>query len=82
MAGLDYNSLLISLRLQPPFITIILKYWWGCSPSALPIPTALGERLLKWFQHAKDTPNRIRYGWSLTSHTFDLQEGGLNPKRS
>ena len=41
LVGLDYNSPWILVGLHMPFTTVILKYWWGCSPSAPPIPTAL-----------------------------------------
>ena len=38
------------MGLQTPFTTVILKYWWGCSPSAPPIPTALNCNISKLFQ--------------------------------
>ena len=46
LVGLDYNITRISVVLQPPFNTVILKYWWDCSPSAPPIPTTLLTYLL------------------------------------
>ena len=41
LVGLNHNSALTSVGLQPPFTTVILKYWWGCSLPAPPTPLSL-----------------------------------------
>ena len=48
LVGLNHHNIPgILMGLQPVFTTVTLKYYWGCSPSIPPIPTAqnLGKEM-------------------------------------